>query len=389
MRRNSYVIGPIISVLGTLSVYYTSFLLASESKSLFGQYSEFIFFLNIFLASAGMSLDIQIIRCFIEKKESSINDYFLVGFSLNSILAVLYVFLLCFLYGYNYLYTVVMLVAQFWIVFVCGILQAKKKYILMSCLLNSANIFRLTIIYWMVTFLPKIDMGSIVNMYVYIHMFIFLVSVLVFSSIGKDIPLLNGVFTYKGAKMLFILSLAPFIHMIIYQSDIIILSQYYNHEVIANYSLAVTIITGIYYFPSLISNRYLLRELMLASESRVINFKIIISYVSMSFLLVLALYLLSDYVYLFFFPEYLDSVYILEILLVGVFFRLLSIPLGSGINIESKASKKVLAMLFVAMLNVSLNVYFVPDYAIQAVIFSTLISEIVLFILYVVIFKYD
>ncbi|WP_219627145.1 hypothetical protein, partial [Vibrio parahaemolyticus] len=92
MSNFGYVLGPLISLIGTVSVYLCSFILASESKELFGQYSEFIFLMNIFVASASLSIDIQMVRSQINGEKNFEPYYFQIGLLINLFLSTVYVF---------------------------------------------------------------------------------------------------------------------------------------------------------------------------------------------------------------------------------------------------------------------------------------------------------
>ncbi|EJG1838737.1 polysaccharide biosynthesis C-terminal domain-containing protein [Vibrio parahaemolyticus] len=184
-----------------------------------------------------------------------------------------------------------------------------------------------------------------------------------------------------------LLAIAPVLHMVIYQSDIVILSQSQSVTIVAEYGLALTIVTAIYYFPSLVSNKYMLPYLLKIGEGDKVERKPVLYYAFFSIVFIFLVFSLTDQIYEWFFVKYSNSTFILKILLIGVFFRLLSIPLGSALNAERKVKKKIIVMAFVAFFNLLANYIFIPQFGVKAAIYTTVISEIMLFSLYFLIIK--
>lgn len=392
MNSLGYILGPLISLLGTISVYLCSFLLASESKELFGEYSEFIFLMNIFVTSASLSIDIQMVRSQLKGDKDFEPYYFQIGLVINSILSLVYILVLSAIALDDYFFSFFIIVSQFVIVFISSIFQIKKLYVYMSIILNLANVLRLIFISFIVFFLDIQDVNYIVNGYIIIHVMVLLLSVICFYFVFDDVKFnlcrfsIND-WSSKRFKGLILLAIAPILHMMIYQSDIVLLSHSQPSVVVAEYGLALTIITGIYYFPSLIFNKYILPYSLEIGNGGRVGYKPILSYFIFSAIFTLIVFILSDFMYLLLFTEYINSVFVLKLLLVGVFFRLLSIPLGSALNAESKIKKKIYTMAFVATFNFILNYIYIPKFGIDAAIYTTILSEIILFSFYLIIIK--
>lgn len=391
MSNFGYVLGPLISLIGTVSVYLCSFILASESKELFGQYSEFIFLMNIFVASASLSIDIQMVRSQINGEKNFEPYYFQIGLLVNFFLSTVYVLSLSILSLGDYLFSFLIIIFQFVIVFVSGLFQMRKFYIWMSVTLNITNIVRLVFISLVVFYSEFESVSQIVNGYILIHLFTLIFSLLCFctffQSENKIYRFVRSDWTASKFKGLVLLAIAPVLHMIIYQSDIVVLSQSQPVTIVAEYGLALTIVTAIYYFPSLVSNKYMLPYLLKIGEGDKVERKPVLYYAFFSIVFVFLVFSLTDTVYEWFFAKYSNSTFILKLLLIGVFFRLLSIPLGSALNAKRKVKKKIIVMAFIAFFNLVANYIFIPQFGVKAAIYTTVISEIMLFSLYSIIIK--
>lgn len=391
MSNFGYVLGPLISLIGTVSVYLCSFILASESKELFGQYSEFIFLMNIFVASASLSIDIQMVRSQINGEKNFEPYYFQIGLLVNFFLSTVYVLSLSILSLGGYLFSFLIIIFQFVIVFVSGLFQMRKFYIWMSVTLNITNVVRLVFISLVVFYSEFESVSQIVNGYILIHLFTLIFSLLCFctffQSENKIYRFVRSDWTASKFKGLVLLAIAPVLHMIIYQSDIVVLSQSQPVTIVAEYGLALTIVTAIYYFPSLVSNKYMLPYLLKIGEGDKVERKPVLYYAFFSIVFVFLVFSLTDTVYEWFFAKYSNSTFILKLLLIGVFFRLLSIPLGSALNAERKVKKKIIVMAFIAFFNLVANYIFIPQFGVKAAIYTTVISEIMLFSLYSIIIK--
>lgn len=381
-------------MLSTISVYLLSFILADKSKVLFGEFSSFIFLLNIFVSSAGVGIDIQIIRLFIKDKTSEMNVFLSIGVVLNLLLTSLYIIISISLNNLYYVIAFPIIISQFFITYIAGRLQSEKKYLEMSFAFNSINILRLLSIVIILYFDQHPSLDEIIISFSAIH-FVFAIYMLykhrAFLKLSKPNShpnLLNNI-NKKNIYSLTILAIAPFLHMLIYQSDIVILSIYFEPTVIASYSIVITILTAIYYFPSLIANRYLLSYLLtIGYKKNNQTDKLFYYYNLLCVILIIALFFLSNYIFTFLFSgNYIDSLEIFQFLLIACLFRLLSIPIATSLNADNLAPKKISIMAFVAITNIVFNIIFVPHYGINFLIISTILTEIILFTSYFILFK--
>ncbi|HCJ9453890.1 hypothetical protein [Escherichia coli] len=391
ISKTSNLLSLIYSMLSTISVYLLSFILADKSKVLFGEFSSFIFLLNIFVSSAGVGIDIQTIRLFIKDKTAQINTYFFIGCILNLWLALLYIIISISLNNLLYIIAFPVVISQFFITYIAGRLQSEKKYLEMSFTFNSINILRLLFMIVILYFEKYPDLKLIIISFTVIHSaftFYIIYKNRVFfklTSFNSYIRLTNKNKVYS----LGILAIAPFLHMLIYQSDIVILSIYFEPTIIASYSIVVTILTAIYYFPSLIANRYLLSYLLDIGYKRKKNKAKLFHYYNLScFVLVIFLYFLSKTIFsILFSGKYIESYEIFQLLLIACLFRLLSIPIATSLNTDVLAPKKISIMAFIAIINIIFNFIFVPRYGINFLILSTILTEILLFTSYLTLLK--
>ncbi len=391
MMINTRLLGNIISInisiLGTLSAYALSWYLAYQSKYLFGEYSNFIFLLNIFLSSAGVGIDIQVIRNKLAFSTFKTKYYLTVGLMLNIILCVLYSLFVIFIGNYHYLFGVLIILIHYLIIYITGMLQSNKKFLSMSIFFNSYNILRFFSILLLVYFTEiNITINLIIYVFLYIHIIIL---AFIYLKYREYIHFgFNSRIMFSYLVALFPLSLAPILHMIIFQSSIIILGCYYPPDVIAKYSIVLTIMMAIYYLPSLIANRYLLSYFISMNDDKRNYFKIMLPYSLIMLILIIILFFCSNFIFNNFLPaNYNSSIYIFKILLFACFFRLLSIPIGTILNTEKTTPLKIKIMAIVALLNVISNATLIPIYGSDIIVTTTILTEILLFLSYSMIFK--
>ncbi|MBC5788679.1 hypothetical protein [Providencia sp. JUb39] len=394
MKKINNLLSLAYSVLGTISVYSLSFILANQSKYLFGEFSSFIFLLNIFISSAGVGIDIQTARLFVKGEMSKIGVFLFAGTIFNAFLTILYIIISIALNKLSYIYAFPIVVFQFFIIYIVGRLQVEKRFLEMSLIFNSVNIFRLVFLSIALYYYRTVTLNEIIISFLIIHLFFMLFIFFKYKNyfvFGKTRSIKNFLLMVdKNAfTSLSVVAIAPFLHMLIYQSDIIILSANFDPTTIASYSIVITILTAIYYFPSLIANRYILSRLLAIgyNEKKKEN-KSIYIYNSLCVLLIIFLFSISDFIFKTLFSgKYNDSIYIFQLLLIACIFRLFSIPIATTLNTEKLAPKKIVIMACVAFLNITFNIIYVPRYGIDFLIISTISTEILLFSSYLYLFN--
>ncbi|CDT76183.1 membrane hypothetical protein [Vibrio coralliirubri] len=382
-------IAPLLSVIGTLSIYLTSFILAKESKDLFGEFSSFIFLINIFMASAGMSVDLQIIRNEVRKVESdNSKEYIKLGLLFNIVLSILYALIVFFQSGSSFVLSSLLILMQFWVIYVSGVLQAKNKFLEMSVVINLANVIRLVSVYILLKLQIIPSVNSIVLLYVIIHV-LFVISLVAkykkyfygFSDFFEKIKLER-----RQVFNIATISMAPLLNMIIYQFSVVVLSINHSSSELAEYTLALTIITGIYYFPSLLVNRYALAKLLSIDKDNY-DRSFVFRYAVLVVIFLLFAYNLVPFFINFMFEGYLLSIEYIKLMLFACFFRLFSIPLGACLNVEEKSNAKIMIMALIALINVSFNIILIPDYGFVSAIYISIITEILLLMSYILLFR--
>ncbi|MBA2862303.1 flippase [Methanococcus maripaludis] len=210
--------------------------------------------------------------------------------------------------------------------------------------------------------------------------------------IGKNINLKNVKkgFSFNrsvipSSKYFFISALMSYIYM---QSDILMLSVMTTPLEVGRYAVVTTIITGAYLIPASLYNYYLPKMTQNFCER---DFKKLLK-IKFQFRNMILILMTSISLLLFGFPKtvlkmiyglkYIDS-YIILMILSGVLF-LHSICYLTGAILTASGSQKLRSniQIFVAVLNILLNIFAIPKYGAEGAAITTFITEILLYGLY-------
>nr|PCI58033.1 MAG: hypothetical protein COB45_01760 [Gammaproteobacteria bacterium] len=177
------------------------------------------------------------------------------------------------------------------------------------------------------------------------------------------------------------------------QSDIILLKYISGDSEAGYYNVSFVIISALLMFPSIIFSKFLLpkyhRWAKLDKDKLFLVYKK--SNIIMLFTGGLGLFVMffihKTLVIQFFGREYIDSLGSLKIMILTIPIYFLSYSVGATLITGEYMRVKVKVMGGVALLNILLNIIFIPSYGAQGAAFTTLISNAVLLFLYIYIAK--
>ncbi|CEO38465.1 oligosaccharide flippase family protein [Photobacterium kishitanii] len=177
------------------------------------------------------------------------------------------------------------------------------------------------------------------------------------------------------------------------QSNVIILKYMVSDHDAGIYSVIVLIINAICILPTVIYTKYLLpkihrwekNDLNQLRKIFIIGNKTMFLFGLLSMLLIL---LFSKwFILLAFGDEYKESISLLMLLSVILPVRFVGHSIGSLLVVNEHMKQKIKVMGFVALLNIVLNLIFIPILGVLGVIVSSIICEIVLVSLYYILVK--
>lgn len=183
-------------------------------------------------------------------------------------------------------------------------------------------------------------------------------------------------------------ALSGVFYFIYFQSDIILLSYLDSPESSAIYNVAFIIISSALLFPKILYQKFLLPKIHRWSHHDKLKFykvyaignkyMFILGVVSMCLLLLLS----NELVSFIFGDTYKGAVSILMILSVTIVFRFTAASVGSVLVTQNNMTIKVILMGIVAVVNIVLNIIFIPRYGPTGAAIATVISDGLLLCLY-------
>lgn len=184
-----------------------------------------------------------------------------------------------------------------------------------------------------------------------------------------------------------------FLHLIYFQSGIILVRYVSGAESAAIYSVAFFVMLGIFTIPSAVYQKIMQarnhywasHEYEMLIKSYKYSSAIMLAAGIVSYFLIV--FISSSFILAFFGEEYRGSIDVLYILACCTPFRFLSISLGSFLLTGEHAKIKAASMMGVALINILLCVVFVRIYGVLGAAYAVLLSEILLFLIYYMIAK--
>ena len=284
-----------------------------------------------------------------------------------------------------------LVVSQFFINITIALKQVEGSFNRVSLILTFQSFIRLALLLPLVLF-SSVSVSSVYIIYV-------LSSLIVIAFLCTQIKgTLNSHVVKKecneiSLKQLFLNSypfgIGVFLHLIYFQSAILILGKLDSAGSAGLYGVAFTILTLAYLVPGVVFQRYFLPQIhQLTEKGKDKELMYIFSYGFMMMLTLgvigtLFFMTLSDYIIYFSFGNnYLDSVSILKTLSICILLRYLSSSAGVFLVSGSLVVKKNKYMAICAVLNLLSNIILIPLYGISAAIYVTIASEVILMLLF-------
>lgn len=182
--------------------------------------------------------------------------------------------------------------------------------------------------------------------------------------------------------------LAAFAHLIYYQSDIVLLKYLDSDTSAGIYNIAFLVISAIYLLPGVIYQKYFLPKIHRWSIQEPARVKEVFEQGNIAMLLLGLLFLVGIWVTadwgiaLLFGKSYAEAAYVLKALSFSVPFMFVAFSAGAVLVTQNHMKLKVKLMLFVALLNVVLNLVLIPSYGMMGAASATIISNALLAALY-------
>lgn len=185
-----------------------------------------------------------------------------------------------------------------------------------------------------------------------------------------------------------IYSMAAISHTIYYYSDIAILNHFGEHEEAGYYSAAFALISVAYVLPTIIIQRLLLARFHEWAYHKLNYLRAVVLYSVIG--LGLSGGIISS-IFFSFSEAFIEYVYtesyslatgVFQILLIAIPLRFMSSVIGAALMTRGYIKLKVSLMASVALLNFTLNIFFIPKYGMYAAAVTTILSEFILFALY-------
>ena len=288
--------------------------------------------------------------------------------------------------------------------------QAEERYSAMAIWQSLPNTLRFFAIFFLVFFsLGKLDIYTLVFAYSLIALVISSVSVRFLKELLKDSSFFQGhketilysvssqdsIKPNKVLKEAWPFGLAAIFYLIYLQSDLIFLKYLIDNESAGIYSVSFTFLLAIYLVPGIIFQKFLLPKFHRWSSLNQKKFlevyqagnglMLMLGLIFLVFLFPSIPYLVP----LFFGKAYSQAVPLIQILIFCVPIRFLSSSVEMPLFTRDYMRTKTFIMGLVAFFNIALNIYLIPIYSFYGACISTLISEILLLLLYVIVVKRD
>jgi len=182
--------------------------------------------------------------------------------------------------------------------------------------------------------------------------------------------------------------LAVFFQMIYYQSDIVILKYLAGNDAAGIYNVAFVMLAIVFILPSAIYQKFLMpkihywanyeNEFLLKAYRKGNKYMLILGVLSALMIIATSSFLVP----LLFGPEYSGAVILLNVLVLSIPFVFMAYNSGAVLVTKHHVYRKVKYMGIVAIINVILNVIFIPAYGAEGAAITTVASNLILFSLY-------
>lgn len=287
-----------------------------------------------------------------------------------------------------------LVISQLFINLAIALRQVERNFKKVSFILSVQSLVRLSLLILLVL-LAEVTLKKAYFVYVFSSVVVLLImSFNIFDSL-KILGNSSSASIDKKINLKFIFfnaypfGVGVFLHLIYFQSAILLLGKLDSAESAGIYGVAFTILTLAYLIPGVVFQRYLLPKVHDLTEAK--DIKKLMLIFSKGFKLMLLggvvfsifFYFISELIIILAFGnEYEDAVRVLQSLSICILFRYLSSSAGVFLVSGNLITKKNYYMSICAVFNVSLNFILIPIYGVSAAIFVTILSEVFLMLLF-------
>jgi O-antigen/teichoic acid export membrane protein len=188
--------------------------------------------------------------------------------------------------------------------------------------------------------------------------------------------------------------LAGIFYLVYFQSDIILLKYMVSDEAAGIYNVAFVIMAAVYMLPSVIYQKFLLPKIhRWANHDRERFYQVYRTgnwvMLILGLLAMLAIWLLAPFgVQILFGGSYVGAVLPLSILALAAPIRFVATSVGSALVTQEHMRRKVRFMAVTALTNVVFNLLLIPLFGINGAALGTVLSDLILLLLYIYSAKY-
>ncbi|HGS4980830.1 TPA: polysaccharide biosynthesis C-terminal domain-containing protein [Vibrio parahaemolyticus] len=377
------------SYFGAALIFYSQLLSANYfSLEVYGRFISSFTLISLLVPFVGLGLDTYLYKYVSEGKKLTSLFGALTSYSILTLLmaCLAYIF---FVKENIAILMLTLLISQFLLSFTLVILQISREYNKYSALSMLQGLTRVLMILLFVNLLGWDDLEGLVKIYSLSACLIIIVCSII---IRKKIVKLEK--SNMSFDLMFLVKMAaPYgvgtVAFLFYsQSVIYILSVLGESEFSAIYAVSYVFLNIAFMIPTIVYQKFLIPKLhILMNEGRDLsslyssgNVVMLILGLVFSF----SMYLFSGVIIgLFFNEEYYQSVEILEFLSVIILFRFFSANSAAYLVTKNYMSLKNKLMIVVATINLLLAFILIPVYGLYGAVVTTIISEFVIAILYV------
>ncbi|AJI93639.1 polysaccharide biosynthesis family protein [Yersinia ruckeri] len=370
------------SVFGSALAFITQAILAKELDiTKFGEFSSSLALVMLLSPLIAFGCDGYFLRYYAEKK-GMIKD-FISNIIFYWVVTAILVGVIYFIFDRNDLFfLIVVAYSQSVLNFSVSYNQAKGNYGIVSVILMLQNILRIILILGFML-ISSITIDKVIFIYVVASLCVISASFYYMKDIFVSENIKCRVLLYDFIKKSYPYGVTIFLHLVYFQSDIVLVNWLVGAKDAGFYSVAFTLLSAAYLIPSVLYQKYLLPRVHQFSD----NEDKLFYFFKNGFIYMLLLgggisflyFILSDFlVNIAFGIDYEYSSFLLKILSVGIFFRYLSSNSGvfmmgkKDINIKNKI------MLFCAVFNIISNIYAIPKYGSAGAAVTTVLTEFIL-----------
>lgn len=285
---------------------------------------------------------------------------------------------------------------------ISGKLQLEERYKLLALWQLSPHAMRLLLI-----IIVSAWLGSKFNVETVAYLFAIVSLLFLLVSIKPLLKMASGKFSLQGhnrhveisasakkplikdiLKNAWPFSLAGLFHLIYFQSDIILVKYITGEEAAGYYNVAFTIMVAVLMFPAIVYQKFLLPKMhRWAHHDKALFYKVYrqgnVAMLILGLLAMVLIWLLSPPAIPFLFgSEYKEAVGLLTILAISAPILFVASSVGATLVTQEHMKTKVKLMGLVAIVNILLNLALIPFYGAGGAAFTTVISNLILLIIY-------